>query len=605
MARRPGTQVVQARRSRVTWLLPLGLLALVATIYAPAWHGGLLWDDPAHITRADLRSLSGLWRIWFEVGATQQYYPLLHSAFWLQWQMWGDAVLGYHLVNIALHALSACLVALVVIRLGIPGALLAAVLFAVHPVHVESVAWISELKNTLSTALFLAATLAFLRWDAERTRRTYAIASALFIGALLTKTVAATWPAAMLVVIWWQRGTLRWRADVQPLLPHFAVGAAAGMTTAWLERTQIGAEGAEYALTFVERTLIAGRAFWFYLSKLAWPSNLTFVYPRWTVSTGEWWQFLYPAALLLLFAVLWGIRRRSRAPLAAVLLFLGLLFPVLGFLNVYPFRFSFVADHFQYLASIPILVAAAAALSLLLGRARVREGPGMIVATLVLAAPLAVLAWQLAHDYASAEALYRATLARNPSAWLAHNNLGLILVGRRDVDEARGHFAEAARLNPRVPEHHANLGRLELQSGATDAALTHFDAALALDPDLPNVRSDRGVALLRGGRLDEALAEFARALHLAPEHPEARTNMAFAHRARGVTRMQAGDTAGGIADLTTAVRLRPDDPDFRNDLGVALVHAGKPAEAAAEFEAALRLRPDFREARQNLGRLRR
>ncbi|HVL68543.1 MAG TPA: tetratricopeptide repeat protein [Vicinamibacterales bacterium] len=600
---RPGAQVLRAQPWRPHRLLPVGLLALAAAIYQPAWHGGLLWDDPAHITKPELRSLEGLWRIWFDLGATQQYYPLLHSAFWLQWQLWGDAVLGYHLVTIALHAVCAFLVASLLARLQVPGAPLAALLFAVHPIHVESVAWITELKNTLSTTFFLLAALAYVRWDLSRRTADYALALALFVCALLTKTVTATLPAALLVLFWWQRGQVTWR-DVRPLVPFFVLGVVAGLTTAWVERTLIGAEGAEFAFSPVERVLIAGRAFWFYLGTLAWPVDLTFIYPRWEVSEGVWWQYLYPAAALGLVVVLWAVRRRSRAPLAAALLYGGLLFPVLGFFNVFPFRYSFVADHFAYLPSIPVLALAAAAAAALATRVTAASRGLVRIALAVPVLALALLSWRQAHDYASAEALYRATLARNPSAWLAHNNLALILLRQGQHDDARRHFEEAVRLNPLVAEHHANLGRLLLQQGAIDEAIARLDAALAVDPDLPNVHSDKGVALLRAGRIDEALAQFDRALALAPQHPEAAINRAHALRARGVARMQAGERADGIADLTEAARLQPQNAEFRNDLGVALLVSGRVAEAVAEFEAALRVRPDFPEARANLARAR-
>ena len=344
------------------WLLAVALTSAVCLAYQPVWHGGLLWDDyPGHVTAPDLRSWDGLSRIWFEGGATQQYYPLLHSAFWLQHKLWGDATLGYHLVNILLHATAALLVALVLRRLHVPGAYLAAAIFALHPVHVESVAWITEQKNTLSGVFYLAAMLVYLRFDQTRKKSIYGCALGLFLLALLSKTVSATLPGALLVILWWQRGRLSWRKDVLPLLPFFVLGVLGGLLTAWVERTVIRAEGAAFEFTIVERFLIAGRAICFYLGKLFWPVNLTFIYPRWQVSQAIAWQYLFPAGALLLAAALWPVRRRWRAPLAALLFFIGTLFPALGFLNVFPFRYSLVADHFQYLASLGVITLVAAA----------------------------------------------------------------------------------------------------------------------------------------------------------------------------------------------------------------------------------------------------
>src|SRR5437879_5458322 len=197
-------------RDAATWAL---ILCATLVAYLPALRGGLLWDDNMHVTRADLQRLHGLWRIWFDLGATRQYYPLLHSAFWLEHRIWGDAVLGYHLTNVALHAACACLVVMIVRRLGLPGAWLAGFLFALHPVFVEAVAWISEQKSTLSGVFCLAAALAYLDFDRTRRRSRYFLALGLFVLALMTKTVTATLPAVLLVIFWWQRGRIEWRRD--------------------------------------------------------------------------------------------------------------------------------------------------------------------------------------------------------------------------------------------------------------------------------------------------------------------------------------------------------------------------------------------------------
>jgi hypothetical protein len=244
------------------------------------------------------------------------------------------------------------LVALVLYRLSVPGAYFAAAIFALHPVQVESVAWITEIKNTLSGVFYLGATIAWLRYRDKGGGTAYALAFLLFILALCSKTVTATLPAALLLIQWWRRGRLERLSDVLPLAPFFIFGVAAGLYTVWVERALIGAEGAAFDLTFIERLLVAGRALWFYAGKLVWPVNLLFIYPRWSVSQNEWRQYIYPAAALAVIVVAWALRKESRGPLAGVLYFAGTLFPALGFFNVYPFQFSFVADHFQYLASI-------------------------------------------------------------------------------------------------------------------------------------------------------------------------------------------------------------------------------------------------------------
>jgi hypothetical protein len=250
-----------------------------------------LWDDDRHITSAELQSVHGLTRIWLDLGATQQYYPVTHSAFWFEHRLWGDATLPYHLVNIGLHVLSAFLLLLLLRRIGIPGAEFAAALFALHPLQVQSVAWISELKNTLSGVSFLLSALIYLGFDSNRRAQEYAASLAVFVGALLAKSVTAVLPGVLLVIFWWRRGRLEWRRDVAPTLPFFALGGTAGFFTAWVERTYIGAEGAEFRLNPIERVLIAGRAFWFYLGKLLWPADLSFEYPRWSIDRSPPWRY--------------------------------------------------------------------------------------------------------------------------------------------------------------------------------------------------------------------------------------------------------------------------------------------------------------------------
>ena len=310
---------------RRDWLFVFALFVAVFLVYQPAWHGGLLLDDDWHVPRPELRSWYGLYRIWFDLGATQQYYPLSETVFWVQYRLWGDAMTGYHLVNIALHALTALMVALILRRLKIPGAYLAAAIFALHPMHVESVAWITEQKNTLSAVFYLAAAMAYLRFDQDRSTAWYWGAMGLFVLALSAKIITVTLPAALLVIFWWQRGKLSWRRDVLPLAPFFAIGVVAGVFIAWLER--LVANGPDFALTFIQRCLLSGRVVWFYLGKLLWPTNLVFINPRWEISPKVWWQYLFPLALLILLAVLWALRRQWRWPLASMLFLSARCFP--------------------------------------------------------------------------------------------------------------------------------------------------------------------------------------------------------------------------------------------------------------------------------------
>src|SRR5438874_11242692 len=332
------------------WFFCLILAVVTILAYQPAWQGGLLWDDDNCTTPPELRSLDGLRRIWFVPRTIAQYYPLLFSSYWLQQRLWGDSPSGYHLVNLLLHIGCVVLVLRILRFLRIPGAELATIIFALHPVNVETVAWITERKNTLSGVFGLAATLWYLKFDEGRRSRSYALAVGLFFLGLLSKTAIVTLPLALLVIFWWKRGAISWRRDVVPLIPFFFLSATAGLMTSWVEYGNIGYKAITLALSPVDRCLIAGRAFWFQLGKVLWPSNLMFVYPRWEINAAVWWQYLFPLGVLGLLGILWSLRRWSRAPLSGVLVYIFLLLPSLGFLYIYFFIYSFVADHWQYLA---------------------------------------------------------------------------------------------------------------------------------------------------------------------------------------------------------------------------------------------------------------
>ncbi len=528
------------------WTVPAILLVATFAAYAPALHGGLLWDDRAHVTRPELQSVSGLGRIWFELGATQQYYPLVHTAFWVEHRLWGESPFGYHLVNVLLHAAVAALAYLILQRLRVPGAGLAAAIFALHPVHVESVAWITELKNTLSAVFYMTAAWSYLRFDENRQRRWYLQALALFVAGLFSKTVIATLPGALLVVFWWQRGSLSWKRDVLPLLPWFGLGAAAGLFTAWVEHTLIGAEGAAFSLTAVERCLLAGRASAFYAFKLLWPARLIFIYPRWGVSAGVWWQYLFPLGALALLAALWMVRHRWRGPLAAALFFGGTLLPVLGFFNVYPFLFSYVADHFQYLPSLGVISFVSAVIVRrldLLSLAQRRVAQATLIA---LVGVLGILTWRQARMYGDIETLYRTTLERNPDAWMARVNLGKILAERGDSPGAAAQYDEILR-------------RTDRGAGSQPDPISGFARSQA--------QNNLGTVLAAQGKFDEADAQFQDAIRTNPKYADAYFNLGLVREAQ--QRLGDAETA-----YETAIRLGPHLAEPHNNLAIVLYAKG-------------------------------
>lgn len=616
-----------------TWIAPACLAAIVVATciaYSPAMTGAALWDDDAHLTKPELQSWGGLVRIWTDPTATQQYYPLLHGAFWLEHKLWEDWITGYHLITLAWHLVAVLLLYSILRNLNIPGALLAAAIFALHPVMVESVAWVSEQKNTLSAVFYLAAFRVYLEYDESRQRSYYSISLVLFTLGLLTKTVTATLPAAMLVIFWWQRGRIDWRRDVLPLTPFFVLGAAGGIVTAWVEYTLIGAQGESFELSLVERGLLAGRAPWFYLSKLLWPTNLIFVYPRWNIDPTVWWQWLFPVATLGVLVLFWKVRKWSRAPLAAWLLFVGTLLPVLGFLNVYTFLFSYVADHFQYVASISVIVLAASGFTWALkNKSPLAQCIG-VAASILLMGAYGALTFCQSEIYADSVRLYEETIARNPECWMAHCNLantllhterheraihhfreairirphaldarvnlGVALKDARQLSEAVDVYREAIRLFPNAYEPHCNLGGVLVVMGKYAEAMEAYDAALAFRPSDPTTLNLIAVALMQQNRYTDAREYIQKALEINPDLVDSHNNM-------GLVLIHFGKTPEAIEQFQAALKIEPNDYSAHNNLGLLYASLGDTANSTRHFEASVRIKPNSAQAQNNLGEL--
>ena len=578
--------------------LLLGILTLLA--YIPALHCGYIWDDDIYVTtNALLRSLNGLQRIWFQIGATPQYYPFVHSSFWIEYHLWGLNPFGYHLVNIFLHALNAILVWLLLRRLEVRGAWLAAAIFALHPVHVESVAWVTERKNVLSGIFYLSAALAYLRFEpvlrmevsdtATMKWRAYWLAFGLYACALLSKSVTCTLPAAVLLLIWWKRGRLRWR-EMAPLVPFFVLGGIMGLNTAWMEKHRVGAVGSEFALSLVERCLIASRALWFYTLKLVWPQNLIFIYPRWQIDPTALWQWVFVPATAITLATLWMLRGKlGRGPLVAVLFFAITLAPALGFIDVYPFRYSFVADHFQYLASIGIIALGVATAGRVLRRPSARVGTsGLVLAVLGL------LTWRHCAPFRDEETLWRDTIAKNKSCWMAYDNLGHLLQHQGKLSEAITQYKQALLAKPDDELAHNNWANALLTTGDVHGAIGHFEQALRIKPDFIEAQNNWGNALLREGKIREAITHYEQALESKPDFAEAHYNI-------GRALQQEGKLGEAIERYKRALQFDPNFAEAHNNLGEALRQQGKIEEAIAHYEQALQITPDYAEAHYNLG----
>jgi len=528
------------------------LVALVLAVYLPVLSAGFIWDDDAYVTdNPVLKDASGLAAAWTRLDATPQYYPLTHTSLFVDHALWGLHPLGYHLVNVLLHAASAVVLWRLLVLLELPGAYLAAAVFAVHPVHVESVAWITERKNTLSCLLALSAAFFFLR---EKPRR--GLSAVLYAGALLSKTVTATLPVVLALLLWWKRGKVG-RKDAFWLAAMLVAGAVLGSITRHLEATQLGASGGTWTLTFGERTVLAGQVVWFYVGKLLAPLELIFIYPRWKVDAGGW-AWIAPGAVLSVLAALFAARSRiGRGAFVACASFVVMLAPASGYFDVYPMRYSWVADHFQYMASVALIAGAAA---LLASRFSGRVALG---ASAVLVAALSVRSFAHARAFHDEETLWRDTLRKNPSAWIAHNNLGILLAERGDVAEAESHLRAVLELSPSHSGALANLGYL----------------------------------LDRTGRDAEAAEVLARAAAARPDDADAR-----AHLVRVLLRL--GRPGDALPYAIDAARLRPDDPEILCDAGTLLAASGRAAEGIPLLERALALRPGFPRAKENLARAR-
>jgi tetratricopeptide (TPR) repeat protein len=596
------------------------ILLLVFLAYLPALEGGFVWDDNSWTINlsALFHDASGLWLIWFQPTTLQQYYPLTGTTFWLDYQLWEFWTLPYHVENVLLHALAALLFWRLLLRLQVPGAWLAGALFALHPVMVESVAWITERKNVLSLTLYLGAWLAYLRYaqgvasDECRVTRTepvaaipdsspgtrhsplfYGLAFVLFLGALLAKTTACSLPAAILLIGWWKRGQIRWRADVLPTLPFFALALGLCTVTAWLEKYHVGAQGSDFALTFSQRCLVAGRAFWFYLGHLFWPANLCFVYPRWQPDPGAGWQWLYPGTAIGTMLTLWLARERiGRGPVTALLFFVGTLFPVLGFINAYGMRYSFVWDHWVYLPALGIIAFVA---GLVMRKAESRRAPAMVCGFAAIMLPvLALLTWRQAGMYVNMETLWRTTLSRNPDCWMAHNNLGSHLYHKGHLEQAMEHYQMAIQLNPNDAEVLSNLGGALDAQGRLEEAIETLRQAIQIDPNHFDAQYNLGIALADKGRFDEAIANYYRAIQIKPGSASVRNNL-------GVALFNMGQFDEAIETYRRAIRIKPDYCEALDNLGIALATQGRFDEAIETYRRAIQVNSNRPETILHLG----
>ncbi len=622
------------------WRTLAGIALLVVTTsvaYRPCLQGGFILDDNVNVTENQLiKAPDGLLRFWTTADAVD-YWPVTNSSLWLEWRLWGMNPTGYHATNLLLHIATALLLWTVLARLAIPGAPLAAALFALHPLNVESVAWITQRKNLLALAFSLAATLWYLKSETRSppagqrapqvADRWFWLSLAAFVLAMLSKASVAIFPMLLLAIVWWRHPlTARDAVRIGPFLLVSAVLILVNMSF----QARFVANLPPIGLT--ERLLGAGAAVWFYLAKALLPLNLSFVYPKWHIRTDQliWWLPLLAAGATT--GALWWCRLGWGRPLLLAWVFFCVsLAPVMGFTNVGFMEHSLVADHYQHVALIGVVALVAAGWDAWRQRA---HGPTRWVpngVAIAACAVLALLTWRQSALYTDAITLYRATLVANPDSPFVHNNLGLALLDATRQQDAIEQFEHALRLKPEYPEAHFNLGRTLLEKDRVGEAIAHYQEAARLKPYLSEYRYHLGTALARNHQFQEAIDQFEQALRLFGDSPAAHNNLggvllesgraqeaiehyeralrldpdfAAAHANLAKALRQVGRHREAIEHFAAVARLNPDSPGAHNDLGVALADAGRLTEAVDHFQAALRLEPDDRNAQANLEEVR-
>jgi len=579
--------------------IALLLIAATVAVYWPAMHGGFLWDDDDHISaNQTLRSLSGLWQIWFKPLATCQYYPLSFTVFWADYQLWGLNTVGYHLQNALLHGMVAVLLWQVLQRLRVPGACLAGAIFALHPVCVMSVAWMTELKNTLSAVLALGAIWAYVKFVqvgvysiAGRPAGTpqwryYVLSLVLFQMALFAKTAVSFVPVTLFLVVWWQRNRILWR-DVWPLIPMLLLAVLIGKFTFTMER-QTGAGSKEFSLGLLDRILLSGRSFWFYLSKLVFPVRLGFFYERWTVDSRNWWSYAYPAATLGLLAGLWGMRRRiGKAPFVAMLHYYVTTSLLILLVVLFMTRYTWVADHWQYFGCMSVVALAAAGMVKALAACQeLRPWLGPVLCGALLTV-LGALTWRQSGMYTDRETLWRTTIANNPNCWMPHYSLGITFLGRGQLDQAIEHFQKSFEILPGnafAHDAHNSLGVALAQKGRLGEAMAQFRMALNIDPGDAGAMNNLAGLLMLQGQVDEVIGLYIRFLDLAPNDPDVRGKL-------GDALLQRGRLDEAIVQYRRALESAPGSAQLHGGLGNALLLEKQVSEAIIHYQTALASAP--------------
>lgn len=574
------------------WMIVFGcfvILALTWFAYWPITECGFIWDDDAYVTQnMTLRDVAGLKRIWLEPGAVPQYYPMVHTTFWCEYHLWELNPLGYHLVNVSLHLLVALLWWRVLSSMGMSHAYLAALLFAIHPVHVESVAWITERKNILSGVFYLLA--AWNYWHFFTLEKNsgykrwswYGLALLCFVCALLSKSVTATLPAALILVLWYHRGRFPYK-DLLFLVPFFLVGIVSGLYTAHLEESLVGAHGQEFNQSIVERTLLAGSIVWAYIGKLLWPAELIFFYPRWRILPFEimsWLtvvSILFVAWMFLKNRKVWGGQFQ-----VCWFYFIGTLFPALGFFNVFPMKFSWIADHFQYLASMGILVFIA------MGLGKIKHHcprVGLLLIVLIIGG-LTFRTRAQVPVYQNTQTLWEHVVAHNSSSWAAKNNLGTLYANAGHQAKALSLFRQSLVLNRQQTKANENMGSYYYKQQQWQLAAFYYQTCLQREPGNVSIRLKLVTTLRRGGKRQQALKQAAQCVKRHPQFAQAWVESAMLFE-------QLNRPGKAIKAWQRAIKIQPEKAYWHYQLGVVAMQANQVQRAIDAQQKASQLAPSM------------
>lgn len=597
----PENTVAVERRPR--WATPAMALTLVVVTFAahsPAIWAGYIWDDDVCLYKNPLVAApEGLYKFWFTT-EEPTYWPMTATVFWIQWRVWGDNPMPYHIMNIVLHCISAMLLWRVLLRLnlGAFGSFLGATLFAVHPVTVESVAWISELKNTLSVMFSILALWAYLRFEDENARRWYVLALPAAFAGMLAKSSVVMLPIILLIYVWWRRWRLN-RRDFLLTMPFFAIALTQGMMTLWTHHQNALVDAVVRPEGPASRIACVGWVFWFYLYKIFSPVDLMMVYPRWDVDGGRVLSFIPLALMIACFLVLWYYRKSwGRGPLAAMGSYVIVLAPVLGLLTMAYANHSLVADHLQYPAMPAVLALIGSGLAALYNWAQRKNTRGLApgIATLIgiIVVVLAVLTWRQAHIYKDSISLWTHNISLNNSSWTAYLDRGNAYNARGMLDLAIRDYTKTIEVKPDCAVAYNNRGIAYGNMLNYDQQLLDCTKAIEIKPTYAEAFSNRGNAYNEKGSLDLAIRDYTKAIELKPDYAGAYNN-------RSVVYSKKQDYNLAIRDLTKVIELEPNNTEALNSRGVAYSNQHDYDHAIQDFTKAIKLDPFFAAVYSNRG----